>query len=83
MKRCKICKREIKAGFTNGFGDFYVCPNCFEKFMDERYGRRAWMAVADDGCGGYYLASAFKSDGAIGKPFGTGIYWTEWEDAEN
>ncbi len=82
MRQCKKCHAKIVSGFTNGFGDFYVCDNCFQDFMDERYGKRMWMAVDDDGSGGYYLASA-THHGSVGKPYGTGIYWTEWEEDDD
>lgn len=74
---CEVCGQPVHAGMTNQDGDFCVHEECFEKFMDELYGKRRWMEVNDDCQGGYYIAS---DDTVAGGHFGTGIYYTDWED---
>ena len=77
MMTCSVCNKPIICGcMTNGFGDFYIHEECFESFMDKRYGKHKWMEVEDDGAGGYYMASL------EGKPCGTGICYTEYTEEE-
>lgn len=79
MRTCERCGKPMSAGFTTDCADTYVCEECFEDFMDDTYGKHKWMEVADDFCGGYYMAS---DDSIAGGIYGTGIYWTEWEESE-
>lgn len=78
-KPCDICGRETPDGMTDDYGEIHVCEKCFEKYMDDTYGKHCWMTVNDDGCGGYYIV---KDDTVVGGYIGTGIYYTtfEWED---
>lgn len=77
MRTCEKCGQEITQGFTTDEGDFYCCEECFEEYMDSTYGKHRWMEINDDGCGGYYIST---DDSYVGGYYGTGIYWTEWED---
>ena len=83
MRRCDICGKPIVEGMTNDCGDIYVCEGeCFEKYMDRQYGKHGWMSLgngAEDGCGGYYIASADVTGGYQG----TGIYYTTWEEDDD
>lgn len=79
---CEVCGKPVIAGMTNDSGDFYCHEECFEKYMDDTYGKHRWMQVNDDGENGYYVAYGVtatdsKIETAI---FGTGIYYTEWEE---
>ena len=63
----------------NGDG-FYCCEGeCFEKYMDETYGKHRWMGINDDGEGGYYI---YSDENILGGYLGTGIFYTEWFDDE-
>lgn len=75
-RQCQCCGEEKYDGMTTDDGDIWVCEDCFEKYMDETYGKHQWMSVPDDGCGGYYMVSDVY--GAEG----TGIYYTTWEWAD-
>lgn len=72
---CEVCGKPVIAGMTNDSGDFYCHKECFEKYMDDTYGKHRWMQINDDYNGGYYLAS---DDNLAGGFYGTGIYYTEW-----
>ena len=82
MRTCEICGKKVMAGMTNDSGDFYVHEGkCFEKYMDEVYGKHKWMELGggeEDMYGGYYVCSAE----VVGGQQGTGIYYTEWEEDE-
>ena len=58
---------------------FYCCSDgdCFEKYMDETYGKHKWMEINDDGENGYYI---YADDTVVGGYRGTGIFYTEWTD---
>ena len=79
---CAICCKQVNAGMTNNAYDFYVHEGkCFEKHMDETYGKHKWMALGngeEDGYGGYYIYSADVAGGYDG----TGIFYTEWDEDE-
>lgn len=79
---CEICLKQVNAGMTNDCCDFYVHEGkCFEKYMDNTYGKHKWMALGngeEDGYGGYYIHMA----DVVGGFEGTGIYYTEWEEEE-
>lgn len=84
MKECSICKKPITFGcMTDDYGSFYVHEGkCFEKYMDETYGKHKWMELGngeEDGFGGYYICSA----DTVGGTQGTGIYYTEYEEDED
>lgn len=72
---CDMCGKEISDGMTDDQGSFYCCQECFTAYMNRDCGEDGWRDVEDDGCGGYY-----EVRGEDGKWYGTGIYWTEWED---
>ena len=76
---CMTCGKPMLDGMTD-LEDFYTHEGeCFEKAMDEIYGKHCWMTVNDDGADGYYLAS---DDSLVGGCFGTGIFYTDWFDEE-
>lgn len=79
MKRiCITCGKEVTAGMTNDFGDFYAHEGkCFNKYMNKVYGKHKWMGIEnEDECGGFYLVAENNNCGYRG----TGIYYTEWEE---
>ena len=74
-KICEECFKPMIAGMTDESGRFYCCEDCFPKYMDKTHGEGNWKAVDDDGCGGYYIVR-----GDDGEWYGTGIFYTEWEE---
>lgn len=70
---CQVCGEECPDGMTDDQGSLWVCEDCFEKYMDDTYGKGNWEAVDDDGCDGFYMV---KEDGEW---YGTGIYYTTWD----
>ena len=75
---CEICGKPVYSGMTDGEGNFYTHDGeCFEKYMDETYGKHKWMSVDEDGEGGYYI---YSDNNVAGGYLGTGIYYTEWDD---
>ena len=80
MKTCDCCGEEMIGCMTNDSGDFYVCEDCFNDFMDREYGKGKWMALGngeEDGAGGFYITTA----DVVGGYEATGIYYTEyWEE---
>ena len=82
MRTCIVCGKKLTAGMTDNEGDFYAHEGkCFNKYMDEVYGKHKWMEIGkgcEDEYGGYYLAADNNCSGYTG----TGIFWTEWEDDE-
>ena len=93
MRRCARCREKVFQGFTVDESvlfyepfDGCICDDCFNAFMDEKYGVGNWKstdydeeeeAYEDDGHGGFYLYQY------SGDWFGTGIYWTEWYDDDD
>lgn len=84
MTFCDVCDKPILRGMTTDDGDFHVHENCFEKYMNNEYGKGKWKAIdsfpdydysGDDGYGGYYVYLNEDNEW-----IGTGIYYTEWED---
>lgn len=84
MTFCNVCGKPVFRGMTTYDGDFYTHENCFEKYMNNEYGKGKWKVIdefpdydysGDDGYGGYYC---YLDDN--NKWNGTGIYYTEWED---
>lgn len=84
MTFCDVCGKPVLCGMTTDDGDFYTHENCFEKYMNNEYGKGKWKAIdefpdydysGDDGYGGYYC---YLNDNNEWN--GTGIYYTEWED---
>lgn len=77
VRFCDICGRPMNVGYTDDGADFYNCCNCFEKDMDERYGKGNWrMYESDDGkcnyLGGYY--EYLEDDRWVADS----SYYTEW-----
>lgn len=72
-KTCEVCGKEYPNGMTNDGGDLYVCEDCFEKYMDDAYGKGNWKSVDDDGCDGFYMVKENRNW------YGTGIYYTDWD----
>lgn len=80
MRTCETCGQPITFGcMTDGSGDWYTHEGpCFYCYMDKTYGEHNWMCLggnAEDGEGGYYLASDANEGYS-----GTGIYYTEYEE---
>lgn len=84
MTFCNVCGKPVLRGMTTDDGDFHIHENCFEKYMNNEYGKGKWKGVdelpdydysGDDGCGGYYVYLDEDNEW-----IGTGIYYTEWED---
>jgi len=84
MTFCDVCGKPVLRGMTTDDGDFHVHENCFEKYMNNEYGKGKWKAIdkfpdydysGDDGYGGYYVYLDEDNEW-----IGTGIYYTEWED---
>lgn len=84
MTFCDVCGKPVLCGMTTDDGDFHVHENCFEKYMNNEYGKGKWKAIdkfpdydysGDDGYGGYYCYLDDNNEWN-----GTGIYYTEWED---
>lgn len=79
MRECSVCGDRVYAGMTNIDNSFYCHEGCFERFMDDAFGKHRWMCLGnneEDELGGYYITTA---DVACGFE-GTGIYYTEWEE---
>ena len=77
-RTCCVCKKPMRAGMTDECGIYLHEGKCFESFMNKAYGEGKWYVVPDgctDGAGGYY--KALEDDD---KWYGTGFYYTEWED---
>lgn len=76
---CAICGKNITktGGMTDG--EMYCCEgDCFQKYMDQTYGKNKWMPLGngeEDEYGGYYIHTA----DVVGGYQGTGIFWTMWE----
>ncbi len=84
MTFCNVCSKPVFRGMTTYDGDFYTHENCFENYMNDKYGKGKWKAIddfpdydysGDDGYGGYYVYLDEENEW-----IGTGIYYTEWED---
>lgn len=84
MTFCDVCGKPILCGMTTDDGDCHVHENCFEKYMNNEYGKGKWKAIdefpdydysGDDGYGGYYCYLDDNNEWV-----GTGIYYTEWFD---
>lgn len=84
MTLCSVCGKPVLRGMTTDDGDCHIHEDCFEKYMNEMYGKGKWKPIdefpnydysGDDGQGGYYVY--LDEDN---KWIGTGIYYTEWED---
>lgn len=77
IRFCDYCGCPFNAGYTDDYGDFYNCEECFPKDMDERYGKGNWRPYkSEDGeCnwhGGYY--ERFIDGEWEAEP----SYYTEW-----
>ena len=77
VRFCDYCGKPFNAGYTDDDADFYNCEDCFEKDMDERYGKGNWRPYeSEDGdCnwqGGYY--ERFIDGKWEAEP----SYYTEW-----
>ena len=80
IRICAVCGKPVTAGMTDVDGNFYVHEgDCFEKYMDDNFGKHRWMEIVDDFEGGYYIAS---DDSTAAGYYGTGIFYTEWKDEE-
>lgn len=77
IRKCTVCGKPIRDGMTNDGGDFYIHEECFEKYMDETYGKHKWMEINDDGAGGYYI---YSNENVVGGYDATGAYYTDWSE---
>ena len=84
MTFCNVCGKPVLRGMTTDNGDCHVHEDCFDKYMDDEYGKGKWKGVDElpnyefpdnDGYGGYYVYLDEDNEWV-----GTGIYYTEWED---
>lgn len=78
-RTCAICGGQVNAGMTDDWGTFYCHEECFEKYMDNTYGKHKLMSLGhgeEDRYGGYYIASADVAGGYQR----TGVFYTEWEE---
>lgn len=84
MTFCNVCGKPVLRGMTTDNGDCHVHEDCFDKYMDDEYGKGKWKGVDElpdyefpdnDGYGGYYVYLDENNEWV-----GTGIYYTEWED---
>lgn len=78
IRRCAVCGKIVLEGMTD-LCDFYAHEQCFEEYMDRTYGKHNWMCVNDDGEDGYYIV---RDDTLVGGFFGTGIFYTVFEDED-
>ena len=75
---CACCKKEVgNAGYTDHEGSLYLHEECLVKYLNKTYQPLHWMITNDDGAGGYFMASDDDHN------FGTGIFYTEWEDDDD
>ena len=73
IRFCEECGKPYDAGFMAGDGDWYCCEDCFDKAMNETYGKGKWKATKVEGpSGGYYACF----DGKEWED--TGVFWTSW-----
>lgn len=79
LRFCECCGKPMNAGYTDDWGDFYTCEECFPKRMDKEYGEGNWRRCKNkngkcNDIGGYYefldLDDGEWSDEAS--------YYTEW-----
>ena len=74
VRFCEQCGKPYDAGFTAGNGEWYCCEECFEKTMDEDYGKGKWRPSAEEGeYEGWY--EYLNEDGVWED---TGVFYTEW-----
>ena len=74
MPKCPVCGEPIEFGVMwceNYLGTDLVHEDCFEQYMDDKYGKHRWRMCEDDGEGGYYQ---YLDEGVWE---GTGIFYTE------
>ena len=81
MRTCMACGEPMGCGMTdegNGMGgNFHAHEGeCFDKAWADAFGPLRTCCEDGDGCGGYYMAY----DAREGAWYGTGVYYTEWED---
>ena len=64
MTFCNVCGKPVLRGMTIDNGDCHVHEDCFDKYMDDEYGKGKWKGVDElpdyefpdnDGYGGYYI----------------------------
>lgn len=74
VRFCEICGKPYDKGFTAGNGEWYCCEECFEKTMDEDYGKGKWRPSDEEGeYEGWY--EYLNEDGVWED---TGVFYTEW-----
>ena len=80
IRICRTCGKPMIEGMTD-LEEFYTHEGeCFEKAMDEAFGKHEWMSINDDGCGGYYI---YSDETVVGGYLGTGIFYTYWWDDDD
>ena len=79
MTFCNVCGKPVLRGMTTDNGDCHVHEDCFDKYMDDEYGKGKWKGVDElpnyefpdnDGYGGYYVYLDEDNEWV-----GTGIYY--------
>lgn len=74
IRFCDVCGIPYDMGFMAGDGDWYCCQSCFDKELNDSYGKDGWRESEDEGeYGGYY--EYLRPDGEWED---TGIFYTEW-----
>ncbi len=74
IRFCDACGIPYDMGFIACDGDWYCCQSCFDKELNDAYGKDGWRESEDEGeYGGYY--EFLNSNGEWED---TGIYYTEW-----
>lgn len=85
LVRCPHCGKRLyfdKGDVVEVFDtpDGFIHKECFEEYMNEKYGEGQWRECEDDGMGGYYEFN-YCGDGETWE--GTGIYYTEFEHVDD
>ena len=74
VRFCEQCGKPYDMGYTAGNGEWYCCEECFEKTMDEDYGKGKWRTSDEEGeYEGWY--EYLNEDGVWED---TGVFYTEW-----
>ena len=45
MTFCNVCGKPVLRGMTTDNGDCHVHEDCFDKYMDDEYGKGKWKGV--------------------------------------
>lgn len=74
IRFCEECGKPFDAGFMADGGFWYCCQDCFDRAMNECYGKGKWRGTEEEGNnGGFY--ECLNDDGEWED---TSIFYTEW-----